>query len=94
MLFWTSYVGQGAPRFVLSMDVPTAGPHMGQIVIQTPDLAARDRVKARLSALAAAEFPGVDIYVKNLEIGPPVGKPVQYRVTSPDTDAARDARPR
>lgn len=91
VLFWTSYVGQGAPRFVLSMDVPTAGPHMGQIVIQTPDLEARDRVKTRLNALAAAEFPGVDIYVKNLEIGPPVGKPVQYRVTSPDTDAARDA---
>src|SRR5690606_15667212 len=28
-LFWTSYVGQGAPRFVLALDVPTAGPHMG-----------------------------------------------------------------
>ncbi|WP_265501918.1 efflux RND transporter permease subunit [Paracoccus beibuensis] len=91
VLFWTSYVGQGAPRFVLSMDVPTAGPHMGQIVIQTPDLAARDRVKARLNRLAVEEFPGVDIYVKNLEIGPPVGKPVQYRVTAPDADAARDA---
>lgn len=89
--FWTSYVGRGAPRFVLSMDVPTPGPHMGQIVIQTPDLAARDRVKARLNDLAARDFPGVDIYVKNLEIGPPVGKPVQYRVTAPDADQARDA---
>nr|WP_111299628.1 efflux RND transporter permease subunit [Paracoccus saliphilus] len=91
VLFWTSYVGRGAPRFVLSMDVPTAGPHMGQIVIQTPDLAARDRVKAQLNRLAAEEFPGVDIYVKNLEIGPPVGKPVQYRVSAPDADSARDA---
>lgn len=91
VLFWTSYVGRGAPRFVLSMDVPTAGPHMGQIVIQTPNLAARDRVKAQLNRLAAEEFPGVDIYVKNLEIGPPVGKPVQYRVSAPDADAARDA---
>jgi len=91
VLFWTSYVGRGAPRFVLSMDVPTAGPHMGQIVIQTPDLAARDRVKAQLNRMATEEFPGVDIYVKNLEIGPPVGKPVQYRVSAPDADAARDA---
>ncbi|MDN5568487.1 MAG: efflux RND transporter permease subunit, partial [Paracoccus sp. (in: a-proteobacteria)] len=91
VLFWTSYVGQGAPRFVLSMDVPTAGPHMGQIVIQTPDLAARDRVKARINALATKEFVGVDLYVKNLEIGPPVGKPVQYRVSAPQPDAARDA---
>ena len=91
VLFWTSYVGQGAPRFILSMDVQTPGPHMGQIVIQTADLEARDRVKARLNQLALEQFPGVDIYVKNLEIGPPVGKPVQYRVSAPDADAARDA---
>ncbi|WP_411957615.1 efflux RND transporter permease subunit [Paracoccus homiensis] len=91
VLFWTSYVARGAPRFVLSMDVPTAGPHMGQIVIQTPDLAARDRVKALLNDVAAREFPGLDVYVKNLEIGPPVGKPVQYRVSSPVIGNARDA---
>lgn len=91
VLFWSSHVGRGAPRFVLSMDVPTPGPQMGQIVIQTPDLAARDRVKARINDLAAREFAGVDIYVKNLEIGPPVGKPVQYRVSAPDADVARDA---
>lgn len=89
--FWTSYVGQGAPRFVLAMDVPTPGPFMGQIVIQTADLAARDALKARLSAYAATEMVGTDVYVKNLEIGPPVGKPVQYRVSSPDPDEARDA---
>jgi multidrug efflux pump subunit AcrB len=91
VLFWTSYVGMGAPRFVLSMDVPTAGPHMGQIVIQTPDLEARDRVKARINELAKTDFVGVDLYVKNLEIGPPVGKPVQYRVSAPQPDDARDA---
>ncbi|WP_104493863.1 efflux RND transporter permease subunit [Paracoccus denitrificans] len=90
-LFWTTYVGRGAPRFVLSMDVPTPGPYMGQIVIQTPDLAARDRLKARLIEFAGRELIGSDIYVKNLEIGPPVGKPVQYRVSSPDLDQARDA---
>lgn len=91
VLFWTSYVGRGAPRFILSMDVPTPGPHMGQIAIQTPDVAARDRLKAMLNKVAATEFTGVDLYVKNLEIGPPVGKPVQYRVSSPDLDQARDA---
>ena len=89
--FWTSYVGQGAPRFVLALDVPTAGPHMGQIVIQTPDIGARDRVRARIMDWARAEFAGVDIYVKNLEIGPPVGKPVQYRVSARSLDATRDA---
>ncbi|AUH33787.1 efflux RND transporter permease subunit [Paracoccus tegillarcae] len=91
VLFWTSYVGRGAPRFVLSMDVPTAGPHMGQIVIQTPDLEARDRLKIKLGDFAKREMIGTDVYIKNLEIGPPVGKPVQYRVSAPDIDEARDA---
>ncbi|NHF73605.1 efflux RND transporter permease subunit [Paracoccus xiamenensis] len=91
VLFWTSYVGRGAPRFVLAMDVQTPGPHIGQILIQTPDLAARDRVKAKLDQIAETELYAADIYVKNLEIGPPVGKPVQYRVSGPDIDATRDA---
>ncbi|MFD1883712.1 efflux RND transporter permease subunit [Paracoccus pacificus] len=89
--FWTSYVGRGAPRFVLSLDVPTPGPQMGQIIIQTGGLAQRDRVKAKLNAFAATELTGVNVFVKNLEIGPPVGKPVQYRVSGPDTETVRDA---
>lgn len=90
-LFWTSHVGRGAPRFVLAMDVPTPGPFMGQIVVQTPDIAARDALKDKLAAFAAAEMVGSDIYLKNLEIGPPVGKPVQYRVSASDPAEARDA---
>ena len=90
-LFWTSYVGRGAPRFVLAMDVPTPGPFMGQIVVQTPDIAARDALKEKLSAFATAEMVGTDVYLKNLEIGPPVGKPVQYRVSATDPAEARDA---
>ncbi len=91
VLFWTSYVGRGAPRFVLAMDLPTPGPHMGQIVVQTPDLEARDRVKAKLRETAEKDLYGAEIYVSNLEIGPPVGKPVQYRVSGPDIGATRDA---
>ena len=91
VLFWTSYVGRGAPRFVLAMDLPTPGPHMGQIVVQTPDLEARDRVRAKLRKTAEQDLYGAEIYVSNLEIGPPVGKPVQYRVSGPDIGATRDA---
>ncbi len=89
--FWTTYVGTGAPRFVLALDVPTPGPFMGQIVIQTGSLEARDALKAKLRAMAARDLVGTDVFVKNLEIGPPVGKPVQYRVSSSDIDEARDA---
>ena len=90
VLFWSAYVGRGAPRFLLAYDVPTSGPHMGQIVIQTPSVAARDALRADLRRIAAEEFPGIDIYVKLLDIGPPVGRPVQYRISGPDIDAVRD----
>ncbi|MDW4550787.1 efflux RND transporter permease subunit [Defluviimonas sp. D31] len=90
VLFWSSYVGRGAPRFLLAYDVPTPGPNTGQIVIQTPSVEARDALRAELRAIAASDFPGIDIFVKLLEIGPPVGRPVQYRISGPDTAVLRD----
>lgn len=89
-LFWTSYVGRGAPRFLLAFDVPTPGPNTGQIVIQTPSVEARDALRTKLNLVAQTEFPGADIFVKLLEIGPPVGRPVQYRLSGPDLDILRD----
>ncbi len=88
--FWSSYVGRGAPRFVLSYDVQPPAANIGQIVIQTPSVEARDAVRARIKTIAETDFPGVDIYTKLLEIGPPVGRPVQYRLSGPDLDVLRD----
>jgi multidrug efflux pump subunit AcrB len=80
---WSTYVGTGAPRFVLSFDVQTANTSFGQIVVVTKGVEVRDRVKAELEAYLKKTFPGTDTYVKLLEIGPPVGRPVQYRVSGP-----------
>ncbi|TDK45687.1 efflux RND transporter permease subunit [Antarcticimicrobium luteum] len=90
VLFWSSYVGRGAPRFLLSLDVLTAEPNIGQIVIQTPGIEARDALRAELNAVARNEFPGVDAFVKLLEVGPPVGRPAQYRISGPDIAVLRD----
>ncbi|MEM5493089.1 efflux RND transporter permease subunit [Hoeflea sp. AS16] len=90
VLFWSTYVGQGAPRFLLAYDVTTPGPNIGQIVIQTPSIEARDALRAELNEIAANDFPGVDVFVKLLEIGPPVGRPVQYRISGPDIEILRD----
>ncbi|MFC2969878.1 efflux RND transporter permease subunit [Acidimangrovimonas pyrenivorans] len=90
VLFWSSYVGRGAPRFLLSYDVQTPAPNMGQIVIQTPGVAARNALRIRLQKVAETQFPGVDMFIKLLEIGPPVGRPVQYRISGPDIAKLRD----
>lgn len=87
---WTSYVGQGAPRFILSFDVQTPDVSFGQTVIVTKGLDVRDKVKSELQDYLTKTFPGTDAFVKLLDIGPPVGKPVQYRVSGPDIQKVRD----
>jgi multidrug efflux pump len=86
---WSSYIGQGAVRFVLAFDVQPANPYFGQIVIVPKDVEARDRVKASIEKVLREQFVGTDTYVKLLELGPPVGRPVQYRVSGPDIQTLR-----
>lgn len=86
---WSTYVGEGAPRFILSYDVQASAPWFGQIVIVTKDLEARNRIRTELQSYVAQTFPGSDVFVKLLDIGPPVGKPVQYRISGPDVQTVR-----
>ncbi|UFZ08353.1 efflux RND transporter permease subunit [Bradyrhizobium ontarionense] len=87
---WSTYVGSGAQRFVLSFDVQPADLSFGQIIIVTKNLEVRDRARAKLQAYLTKTFPGTDAYVHLLDIGPPVGRPVQYRVSGPDVAKARE----
>ncbi|WP_312365589.1 efflux RND transporter permease subunit [Ensifer sp.] len=89
VLRWSSYVGEGAVRFVLSFDVQPPHPSFGQMIIVTKGLDVRDKVRADLQAYLKQTFPGTDAYVKLLDIGPPVGRPIQYRVSGPDIDEVR-----
>jgi multidrug efflux pump len=86
---WSSYVGQGAVRFYLPLDSQLANPYFGQAVIVTKDLEARGRVQAKLQALAAKSFSDIDVFVHYLDLGPPVGRPIQYRVSGPDIQTVR-----
>ena len=86
---WSSYVGQSAVRFLLSFDVQVPQPNFGQMVLVTRSLEARERVRAKLNRILREEFVGIDAYVKLLELGPPVGRPVQYRISGPDIQTVR-----
>ena len=87
---WSSYVGQSAQRFILSYDVQPSNPFFGQVVIVNKDLEARERVRAKLQRFARENLVGSDVYVKYLELGPPVGRPVQYRLGGPNIEVVRD----
>jgi multidrug efflux pump len=88
---WSTYVGTGAPRFVLSFDLQTANTWFGQMVLVTKGgIPVRDRLKAQFEAYLKRTFPGTDTFVKLLEVGPPVGRPVQYRLSGPDIAKVRE----
>jgi multidrug efflux pump len=85
ILTYTTYVGQGSPRFWLGLNPVLPNPNFAQIVIVTTDLAARERVKARLErAIADGALPEARARVDRFLFGPPVGFPVQFRVVGPD----------
>ena len=85
----SSYVGGGAIRFYLPLDVQLDNDFMAEVVVVAKDLEARDRVHARLETLFATSFPDATVRISRLELGPPVGWPVQYRVSAPTTEEAR-----
>ncbi|MEK1933572.1 MAG: efflux RND transporter permease subunit, partial [Pararhizobium sp.] len=86
---WSTYVGQGAVRFVLSFDVQPPDTSFGQTIIVTKSLEARDKLRTDLQKYLKETFVGTDAYVKLLDIGPPVGRPVQYRVSGHDIGEVR-----
>jgi len=58
--------------------------YFAQSVVVTKGLKERDQVRARLEQALAERFPGVVTRIYPLELGPPVGWPVKYRVSGPD----------
>jgi multidrug efflux pump len=79
-----SYVGNGSPRFFLSLDQHLFRANFAQVVVLTQDIAARERVVALLREALAADFPGVRGRVIRVPLGPPVNYPVQFRVSGED----------
>jgi multidrug efflux pump subunit AcrB len=87
---WSSYVGRGAIRFYLPLNVQLPNNFFAQAVIVAKDVNARERLQIKLEKLLANDFPSAISRVYPLELGPPVGWPVQYRVSGPDIVEVRD----
>jgi multidrug efflux pump subunit AcrB len=86
---WSTYIGQGAVRFYLPLNVQLPNDFFAQAVVVTKGVQQRESVKAKLEQALATEFPGVVARVYPLELGPPVGWPLQYRVSGPEPDQVR-----
>ncbi|APT60081.1 ACR family transporter [Roseomonas gilardii] len=87
---WSTNVGRGAIRFYLPLDVQPPNNFFAQLVVITKGLQSRDRLETRLEQVLLEQFPDVVGRVYPLELGPPVGWPIQYRVSGGDPDKVRD----
>ncbi|HEY0878513.1 MAG TPA: efflux RND transporter permease subunit [Zeimonas sp.] len=84
---FVAYVGNGSPRYYLSLDQQLFRSNYAQFVLLTRDVAARDRALARLRRTLHDDFPGVRARAFRTPLGPPVSYAVQFRVLG--ADAAR-----
>jgi multidrug efflux pump len=87
--FWTSYVGRNVIRFYLPLAILPPSDHHSQIVVMARDLDARLRLEAALDAFLVENFPEAVVRVSPLEMGPPIGWPLQYRLSGPDIEVIR-----
>jgi multidrug efflux pump len=86
----TAYLGGGAPRFFLAFNPALPNDALATFVLTTTDLQARERVRTKLLAMAAANVvPEARLHISRLELGPPVGFPVSFRVVGQDIAAVR-----
>ncbi|HSH85716.1 MAG TPA: efflux RND transporter permease subunit [Methylophilus sp.] len=85
-----SYVGSGAPRYYLPLDVQLPHRAFAQLVILCKDLQQREALRNDLLTLFESDFPQLRASILRLENGPPVGFPVQYRVDGQNLQAIRE----
>ncbi|MGA8006818.1 MAG: efflux RND transporter permease subunit [Burkholderiales bacterium] len=81
---YVTYVGNGSPRFFLSLEQQLFRANFAQTIVLTRNLAARERVVGRLRRVFENGFPGVRARVNRVPLGPPVNYPVQFRVVGAD----------
>ena len=86
---FVAYVGVGSPRFYLPLDQQLQQSNFAQFVLVTKSTQERERLRTRLRTLFAEDFPALRGRVSRLENGPPVGFPVQFRVSGDDLAKVR-----
>ncbi|TLP63217.1 MULTISPECIES: efflux RND transporter permease subunit [Pseudomonas] len=86
---YVAYVGTGSPRFYLPLDQQLPAASFAQFVVLAQSLEARERLRSWLIATLDEQFPDLRARVTRLENGPPVGYPVQFRVTGEHIDNVR-----
>lgn len=86
---YVAYVGTGSPRFYLPLDQQLPATSFAQFVVLAKSLEDREVLRNWLISTLDEQFPDLRSRVTRLENGPPVGYPVQFRVTGEHIEKVR-----
>ncbi|HHJ1296615.1 efflux RND transporter permease subunit [Pseudomonas sp. 17391] len=86
---YVAYVGTGSPRFYLPLDQQLPAASFAQFVVLAKSMEERERLRSWLIDTVDQQFPDLRARVTRLENGPPVGYPVQFRVTGEHIEKVR-----
>ena len=86
---FVAYVGSGSPRFYLPLDQQLPQTSFAQFVLLTHSIEDREAVRSWLIELMNEQFPSLRSRVSRLENGPPVGYPIQFRVSGEHIEVVR-----
>lgn len=89
--YFTTYVGEGSPRFFLALNPVLPNESFALTVVMSAGPEARERLKTKLEkAVAEGAVPEARVRIDRLNFGPPVGFPVQFRVAGADPVKVRE----
>ena len=86
---YVAYIGTGSPRFYLPLDQQLPAASFAQFVVLAKTIEEREALRTWLIETLNEQFPALRSRVTRLENGPPVGYPVQFRVTGEHIEEVR-----
>ncbi|BAU76246.1 efflux RND transporter permease subunit [Metapseudomonas furukawaii] len=87
---YVAYVGTGSPRFYLPLDQQLPAASFAQFVVLAKSIEEREEIRSWLIQTLNNDFPTLRSRISRLENGPPVGYPVQFRVSGEHIDEVRE----
>lgn len=83
---WMTFIGEGGPRFQLSLDPPEQNPSTAFMIASVYDAITAPRIINELNTYVQETYPDMNAQIGLLATGPPVGYPVQIRLSGPNAN--------
>ncbi|MEM6705569.1 MAG: efflux RND transporter permease subunit [Acidobacteriota bacterium] len=83
---WTSYIGSGGPRFVLSFSPENPRKSVATLIVNVSNSASLDPIKVAIEQYVFENHPDARLQVKRLANGPPVAYPIEIKLSGPEFD--------